>query len=226
MKKQILSVAAAVLLIGAVTLVGCSKADTTAPVITLTGDAAVTINLHDTYADAGATATDDKDGNITTTIATSNPVNADQCGNYTVSYSVSDKAGNAATVVTRIVTVKSDNLAGTYAVHDVVTGATPSTNNGTFDYAVVVTQSSTDNDKIILSNFGGFGATSSVYANVNGTAITVPSQTCMATGAVVTVSGTGTYNVTGAGVAGAKIAQITYSATGGLGNGSATYTKQ
>ncbi len=226
MKKQILSLTTAVLLAGAVTLTSCKKDDATAPVITLTGNQTVLINLHDTYNDAGAKASDDKDGDVTSTIVTSNMVNVDQCGNYTITYNVSDKAGNRATQVTRMVTVKSDNLASGiagYAVHDVVTGATPSSNNGAYDYQVNVGQSSTDNDKIILSNFAGLGNSTSVYATVSGTVITIPSQTVA--GSTVIISGTGTYNVTGTGIAGAKIVHFNYSAGSALGNGSADYTK-
>ncbi|NVJ89909.1 MAG: DUF5011 domain-containing protein, partial [Flavobacteriaceae bacterium] len=48
--------------------------DGTAPVITLTGDATVTIEVGNTYTDAGATATDNYDGDITSSIVTVNPV--------------------------------------------------------------------------------------------------------------------------------------------------------
>ena len=50
--------------------------DTTVPVITLTGEATVTIEVGSTYTDAGATATDNYDGDITSSIITENPVDA------------------------------------------------------------------------------------------------------------------------------------------------------
>ena len=80
-------------------------ADTTLPVITLVGDAAVTHALGTDYADAGATATDNVDGDITSSITTSGTVTTGTAGTYTITYSVSDSAGNAATQVTRTVTV-------------------------------------------------------------------------------------------------------------------------
>ena len=43
-------------------------ADTTAPVITLLGEDPVAITVGDAYVDAGATATDDVDGDITANI--------------------------------------------------------------------------------------------------------------------------------------------------------------
>ena len=78
--------------------------DTAAPVITLLGSTSVTLNVGGTYSDAGATATDNADGNITSSIVTVNPVNVNAAGTYTVTYNVSDAAGNAATQVTRSVT--------------------------------------------------------------------------------------------------------------------------
>ena len=80
--------------------------DTTKPVITLLGDASTVIAVGSTYNDAGATALDDIDGNITTKIRTNNPVNTALAGTYTVTYSVSDWAGNYAAQITRTVIVE------------------------------------------------------------------------------------------------------------------------
>lgn len=88
-----------------------TAADTGAPVITRLGNATVTLDAGGTYSDAGATANDTVDGNITSSIVTVNPVNVNVAGTYTVTYNVSDSAGNAATQVTRSVTV--------YAVPDI-----------------------------------------------------------------------------------------------------------
>ena len=88
--------------------------DTDAPVITLLGDAFVTTSLNAVYTDLGATAMDNKDGDISSAITFSSSVNRDSTGTYTITYSVSDAAGNAATTVTRTVRVKNDaeTLAG------------------------------------------------------------------------------------------------------------------
>ncbi len=79
--------------------------DTTPPVITLVGDASVTISQGATYTDSGATASDDVDGDITTNIHLTGTVDTTTTGSYTLTYSVSDAAGNPATSVTRTVTV-------------------------------------------------------------------------------------------------------------------------
>ena len=80
--------------------------DSIAPVITLLGDAAVSIEVGDTYIDAGATAKDNYDGDITSNIVTVSNVDTAIVGSYTVTYDVSDASGNAAATVTRIVSVE------------------------------------------------------------------------------------------------------------------------
>ena len=52
-----------------------------------------------------STATDDRDGNLTSKIVVSGNVNTGVAGTYTVSYNVRDAAGNFATTLTRTVTV-------------------------------------------------------------------------------------------------------------------------
>ena len=80
--------------------------DTTVPVITLLGEDPVTIEAGDTYTDAGATATDTYDGDITSSIVTVSTVNTEIVGVYTVRYNVSDASGNAAVELTRTVNVE------------------------------------------------------------------------------------------------------------------------
>jgi hypothetical protein len=80
-------------------------ADATAPTITLLGDATVNINVGDIYTDAGATATDNIDGDITSSIIVADSVDTSAAGTYTVTYNVSDAAGNAADEVVRTVNV-------------------------------------------------------------------------------------------------------------------------
>ena len=82
------------------------EADTVPPEITLIGSATVTVPLGASYTDAGATATDNVDGDITNRIVVVNPVDTSTAGTYTVSYSVEDMAGNRA-VATRTVIVRA-----------------------------------------------------------------------------------------------------------------------
>ena len=86
--------------------------DTTAPVITLTGDEIITIEVGSTYADAGAAATDnyDNDTALSANIITVNTVDTNIVASYTLTYNVTDANGNAATEVTRTVIVEDSSL--------------------------------------------------------------------------------------------------------------------
>ncbi len=79
--------------------------DTTPPVITLLGLNPFTINLDQTFTDPGATASDNIDGNLTSSIVVTGAVDTHTVGTYTLFYNVSDAAGNPALEVTRTVTV-------------------------------------------------------------------------------------------------------------------------
>ena len=82
-----------------------TSVDTTPPVITRLGSSPVSVVVSTVYTDAGATALDDVDGDITANIVTVDPVNTAVIGAYTVTYNVSDAAGNPATQVSRTVNV-------------------------------------------------------------------------------------------------------------------------
>lgn len=84
---------------------GGNPADTVKPVITLTGSASMSIVQGSSFTDPGATASDNRDGNITSKIVVSGSVNTGTVGTYILSYNVKDAAGNAATTLTRSVTV-------------------------------------------------------------------------------------------------------------------------
>jgi hypothetical protein len=82
--------------------------DVTVPVITLLGETEVSLELGSTYTDAGATALDNIDADITANIAVVSTVDVDTVGTYTVTYNVSDAAGNAASQVSRTVNITPD----------------------------------------------------------------------------------------------------------------------
>ena len=78
--------------------------DTTAPVITLTGDASITLEVGAAYNEQGATATDNYDTTVTVVIG-GDTVDTSTVGTYTVTYDATDANNNAATQVTRTVNV-------------------------------------------------------------------------------------------------------------------------
>ncbi|MBJ2129055.1 DUF5011 domain-containing protein [Alteromonas sp. IB21] len=81
--------------------------DTAKPVIILLGDASVTITEGDTYTDAGATASDNVDGDISGNIVVAGLVDTSTPATYIITYNVSDSAGNQADEVVRTVIVEA-----------------------------------------------------------------------------------------------------------------------
>jgi len=74
----------------------CNK-DTEPPVITILGENPVNSACRGyVYVDAGATATDNEDGDITSKIETNSTVDTGQVGTYRVTYTVKDNEGNQA----------------------------------------------------------------------------------------------------------------------------------
>ncbi len=94
--------------------------DTTAPVITISGENPITINVGQTYVDVGATAVDDIDGDIMPSMT--GTVNVANAGTYTITYSATDTAGNTATATRTVVVNAVPNVAPT-----AVASATPTT---------------------------------------------------------------------------------------------------
>ncbi len=79
--------------------------DTIAPVITLKGDNPQQVIVGSEFIDLGATAIDNRDGDITEDVVITGEVNTNETGTYYVTYNVSDAAGNAAQEVVRTVEV-------------------------------------------------------------------------------------------------------------------------
>jgi len=80
--------------------------DIIAPVITLKGNNNIELKVGDKYNEEGATAIDEKDGDITAQITIEGSVDTSKEGKYTISYKVADKAGNQATIARTIVVKK------------------------------------------------------------------------------------------------------------------------
>lgn len=72
--------------------------DTVPPEISLSGEASVSIKEREKFEDPGATAQDDRDGDLTSQIERSGYIDIYRPGTYTVVYTVSDAGGNQAQV--------------------------------------------------------------------------------------------------------------------------------
>ena len=71
--------------------------DTTPPVLKLNGEAELTLIQGTAYVELGATATDDRDENVSVT--TSGEVDVAVVGDYSITYTAEDKAGNEANII-------------------------------------------------------------------------------------------------------------------------------
>ncbi|MEO6305936.1 MAG: DUF5011 domain-containing protein, partial [Bacteroidia bacterium] len=158
-------------LAGSIFFASCKKDDIDSPTVSPNGGDAY-VDLHGTYTEQGATASDGRDGDISGNITTSGSVDVNNAGVYTITYSVSDKKGNVGTA-SRTVYVRhtANTIAATYAVKDTCPSTSP-----TF-YSDVLTASSST--KVLTTKFANY-----TNANVNfdisgstGSNITVPSQT-------------------------------------------------
>ncbi|NLL29228.1 MAG: DUF5011 domain-containing protein [Bacteroidales bacterium] len=231
MKKTFLKFAGAILAIAFIG-VSCTKDDVTDPEVTITGEKTVILDLGDTYEDAGATANDDKDGDLTSQITVVNPVKTDEVGTFTVVYSATDKAGNTGKAE-RTVIVKANKLAGTYKCDYVITGSNPDTYSST---ETVGGSDLTPFNKIFFSDFSGF-ANLNVEATCAGKNIVINQvknykwfgATEPASDATIQGQSINAFTVTTGAAVSAKITELSYTIDYGGSNidiVAATYTKQ
>ena len=94
--------------------------DSKAPVLTLNGSTSMTLEVGSTYTEQGATAKDDKDGDLTSKIKTTITLNktkvakvdTSKTGTYTITYEVTDSSGNTAKKTRTVVVEKSGGDGG------------------------------------------------------------------------------------------------------------------
>lgn len=218
MKKNILNLSAIAMIALASVFTGCKKDDISAPVVTLTGDASITLSLHDTYTELGATATDDNDGTITPVV--SGTVNTNLADTYTLTYTATDAGGNSGTATrTVIVMHTSATTAGTFAVADLSGGTTT-------NYIDVVTAANGSLVRLNTTKFANY-ANTVVYFDLSGptgSTVTVPSQTVTNSG---TTPATRQFDGTGSVSADGKTITINYTelTNGTTATGTGTYVK-
>lgn len=92
--------------------------DTTAPVITLKGDKVIKVKIGEEYKDPGATAADKVDGDLTKTIKVKNTVDTAKKGKYTVTYTLTDAAGNKASAEREVIVFKQSSGDVVYLTFD------------------------------------------------------------------------------------------------------------
>ena len=80
-----------------------AKKDAKAPTISLIGSDTINLNVGETYTEKGATAKDDKDGDITNKIQISGSVNTSKAGTYKITYKVKNSSDKETTKVRTVV---------------------------------------------------------------------------------------------------------------------------
>jgi hypothetical protein len=168
--------------------------DTIPPVITLNGSVYFDVILNSVYVDPGATAMDDIDGNVTANIATNitalNP-NVNLTGDYLITYIVSDIAGNSDTAIRH---VRVFNQAEIFASSS-YNGYDSCSSIGVVTFNDSILPDQTLNNRIIIKNFGAFGHTVAIVADITGytlgSAITFPPNQVIYLNAIL-ISATGT----------------------------------
>ena len=130
----------------------------TPPVITIIGDNPVTVEQGSSYVDAGATA----DGGETVT--TSGTVDESTIGEYTITYSATDSAGNTGTA-TRTVNVVNTNNSNAPVF---ISTATPTIDENTTAVTTLETTDDDANSSVTYSITGGADATSFAVEQATG----------------------------------------------------------
>ncbi len=154
------------------TLVSCKRKDIQ-PVISLVGANEQTVSLGQDYVESGATAMDNKDGDISDDIVISGMVNNNLKGEYRMFYDVEDSEGNKAATATRYVKVVNDAdfMIGTYSAVPTCMGTMT-----TQPYNTTITASTKINNQIFIRRVLNGVEDQPVIATLDGDALTVPTQ--------------------------------------------------
>lgn len=180
MKKSL--ILATMLASAVVVISGCSKEDTEAPVITLLGNNPDQLEMRTTYNDPGATAEDNEDGDLSSSILVDDSELENRLpGSYSIVYSVSDAAGNVGTA-TRTVDVyaTANALTGNYNVVDSC-GSGASLQVYTYSQSISANNSSTIGFNLFADYSGNTGITATIASNG---VITIPTQSALNIGSL------------------------------------------
>ena len=165
---------------------GCKKEDTTPPTIALNEKDSTTIYRilnHGTYTEPGATASDNLDGNITSSIKITGTPNMNLAGTYTITYTVSDAAGNTNTANRFVIVYNQASLlfagVGNYLSSGILyRDSSVTVVGGAFkNFTQTISFSSTINNTILFSMFAGDTNNTMITAQIrSGDSIIIPSQ--------------------------------------------------
>lgn len=169
----------------------CAENDDLPPIITLNGADTVYHVLNEVYVDAGASATDETDGNLNSNIYIDNQVDEDRMGEYSVTYRVVDKSGNDATPVTRVVYVYNTGLTyyGDYTAqeNEIFPGQSGCS------YPSYIWVDSTVNNRLVFLNHA-CNLQRNVFVDVYDSVVVIPFQLIQDSVINISLQGSGTIN--------------------------------
>ena len=165
-------------------IISCRKKDIQ-PVISLNGAYEQTLPLNGTYFESGATAKDNRDGDISDKIVISGSVDNNKTGEYRLFYNVQDQEGNKAATATRFVNVvnSADFMIGTYEATPTCTGTMTAEN-----YHTTITTSTSSNNEIYIKKIMYGVEDQPVLGKISGDIVNIPTQLI----GTRTISGSGT----------------------------------
>lgn len=130
-----------------------NSTDTIPPNITLKGSPIIRLLVGDTFLDPGTTATDNQDGDITSKVQTTSTVNTSTPGNYTVTYTVSDSAGNK-TEISREVRVFFKNKTNIYINEFLANNNTNKMDSDFYAFSDWIELYNNSNQNVNISGYG------------------------------------------------------------------------
>ena len=161
-----------------ISLFSCKETDDTPPFITMkfadynSNDSTNHI-LNQLYVDPGATAMDDTDGDITSSIFVDNQVNENLVGWYSITYNVVDQAGNEAKPASRWVKVYNTAWASEWDYVVEEQKVFPQTE--TYQYTVGVFADTLVNQRISFTSIAG-DLGQAIYGDITDSLIVIPFQ--------------------------------------------------
>lgn len=90
--------------------------DTVPPVLTLNEGDVITVQVHENFEDPGATAIDERDGDVSAGVTAEGYVDIYTPGDYTITYTAADNSGNSAQI-TRTVKVEGSYSTPTHSIY-------------------------------------------------------------------------------------------------------------
>ncbi len=184
-------------------LFSCNESDDSVPIITLKSSDSLSHVLNQVYVDPGATAIDETDGDISSSIYIDNQVNENLVGEYTVTYNVVDQAGNEAKPASRWVYVY--NTASVYDSLYYVNEQKIFPEYEEYNYSNFIVADTSVNQRVYISSLAG-NLGQFIYADITDSVIVIPFQ-------LAQYDSLNSYTIQGDGIINDSVVKLKYTKT-------------